>query len=333
MRGCYVNPPISKERKSMKSVKNIISLLLALCLVATMSVVAFADETSSVEETSSIEETSSVEAVETVQDKLDANKIVKFDKFDGENFDGDTDKIGTNGLFYANGKEVNTLTYAETLDLGKTWQASVTITRDNKDTAASKNCLGEKYELNVGDVSLKIGNQQEGVSQYVAELWYKEEQIGYVQLDSNFSGTYGIRFTQDGTQVGKLYVIKDNTTMAWNVVDSTLVSVDSANGVASYFNVKDADFSAAEISVVTAGNNSKDKTNYAYGLWFAKKFYSTTRTGNGSLGTTGTASGSAGGNSGKTGDSRTVLPFVAVVVTLLAAGACVVFTAKKSCKE
>ena len=46
-----------------------------------------------------------------------------------------------------------------------------------------------------------------------------------------------------------------------------------------------------------------------------------------------TNSGSTGGNSGKTGDSRTVLPFVAVVVTLLAAGACVVLTAKKSCKE
>ena len=311
----------------MKSLKTIISLLVALCIIATMSVVAFAEE-SSVEEASSV-----VEVTETTQEKLDANKIIKFDKFDGENFDGDTDKIGTNGLLYANGKEVNTLTYCESLDLGKTWQASVTINRDNKDTAASKNCLGEKYELIVGDVTLKIGNQQEGVSQYIAELWYKEEKIGYVQLDANFSGTYGIRFTQDGTQVGKLYVIKDNTTMAWNVVDSTLVSVDSANGVTSYYNVKDADFSAAKISVVAAGNNSKDKTNYAYGLWFAKKFYSTTRTGNGSLGTTGTSSGTAGGNSGKTGDSRTVLPFVAVVITLLAAGACVVLTAKKSCKE
>ena len=320
----------------MKSLKTIISLLVAFCLIATMSVVAFAEETSSVEEITSIEETSSVEetsSTETIQDKLDNNKIIKFEKFDGENFDGDTDKIGTNGLLYANGKEVNTLTYAESLDLGKTWQASVTFVRDNKDTAASKNCFGEKYELNVGKVSLKIGNQQEGVSQYIAELWYDEEKIGYVQLDSNFSGTYGIRFTQDGTQVGKLYVIKDNTTMAWNVVDSTLVSVDSANGVTSYFNVKDADFSDVEISVVAAGNNSKDKTNYAYGLWFAKKFYSTTRTGNGNLGTTGTESGAAGGNSGKTGDSRTVLPFVAVVVTLLAAGACVVLTAKKSCKE
>ena len=121
--------------------------------------------------------------------------------------------------------------------------------------------------------------------------------------------------------------------MAWNVVDSTLVSVDSANGVTSYFNVKDADFSDVEISVVAAGNNSKDKTNYAYGLWFAKKFYSTTRTGNGSLGTTGTASGSAGGNSGKTGDDRMVLPIVVVLATLLAAGACIVLTAKKSCKE
>ena len=311
----------------MKSLKTIISLLVALCIIATMSVVAFAEE-SSVEEASSV-----VEVTETTQEKLDANKIVKFDKFDGENFDGDTDKIGTNGLLYANGKEVNGLTYCETLDLGKTWQASVTINRENKDTAATKNCLGEKYELIVGDVTLKIGNQQEGVSQYIAELWYKDEKIGYVQLDSNFSGTYGIRFTQDGTQVGKLYVIKDNTTMAWNVVDSTLVSVDSANGVTSYYNVKDADFSAAEISVVAAGNNSKDKTNYAYGLWFAKKFYSTTRTGNGSTGTTGTNSGSTGGNSGKTGDSRTVLPFVAVVVTLLAAGACVVLTAKKFCKE
>lgn len=311
----------------MKSLKTIISLLVALCIIATMSVVAFAEE-SSVEEASSV-----VEVTETTQEKLDANKIVKFDKFDGENFDGDTDKIGTNGLLYANGKEVNGLTYCETLDLGKTWQASVTINRENKDTAATKNCLGEKYELIVGDVTLKIGNQQEGVSQYIAELWYKDEKIGYVQLDSNFSGTYGIRFTQDGTQVGKLYVIKDNTTMAWNVVDSTLVSVDSANGVTSYYNVKDADFSAAKISVVAAGNNSKDKTNYAYGLWFAKKFYSTTRTGNGTLGTTGTTSGSTGGNSGKTGDSRTVLPFVAVVVTLLAAGACVVLTAKKSCKE
>ncbi|MBQ5890562.1 MAG: hypothetical protein IIW73_06405 [Clostridia bacterium] len=310
----------------MKSLKTIISLLVAFCIIATMSVVAFAED-------SSMEDTSSIEVVETTQEKLDANKIIKFDKFDGENFDGDTDKIGTNGLLYANGKEVNGLTYFESLDLGKTWQASVTFNRENNDTSATKNCFGEKYELIVGDVTLKIGNQQEGVSQYIAELWYKEEKIGYVQLDANFSGTYGIRFTQDGTQVGKLYVIKDNTTMAWNVVDSTLVSVDSANGVTSYYNVKDADFSAAEISVVAAGNNSKDKTNYAYGLWFAKKFYSTTRTGNGSTGTTGTNSGSTGGNSGKTGDSRTVLPFVAVVVTLLAAGACVVLTAKKSCKE
>ena len=122
----------------MKSLKTIISLLVAFCIIATMSVVAFAED-------SSMEDTSSIEVVETTQEKLDANKIIKFDKFDGENFDGDTDKIGTNGLLYANGKEVNGLTYFESLDLGKTWQASVTFNRENNDTSATKNCFGEKY--------------------------------------------------------------------------------------------------------------------------------------------------------------------------------------------
>lgn len=315
----------------MKHLKSVISLLVALCIVAAMTVTAFATEdTSSLDESSSELVSSETEVVGEVQSQLNNNKIVKFDKFDTDNFSGDTDKIGSNGLLYANGKEINTLVLNETLDLGKTWQVTATFTRKNTATAA-KNCLGEKYELSVGDVTLKVGNQQSGVDQYVAELWYQTEKIGYVQLNSDFSGTYAIRFTQDGTQVGKLYVTKDNTTMSWNVVDSTLVSVDSVNGVASYYNIPgDPDFSNAEISVTAAGNNSTDKTNYAYGLWIAKKFYSTNRTGDGSTGNTGTGSGSGSGNSGKTGDAR---PIVFVLVALVAAGACIVLTAKKSCKE
>ncbi len=321
----------------MKHIKSIISLLVALCIVATMSVAAFATELPSEPE---------VQA-EEIQGLLDETKIVKFDKFSGTNkvfdnnyeayFSGDTDYVGTNGLLYANGKEVNTLYLNEAsgtdaFNFGDTWQASVTFTRDNTSTSATKNCFGEKYELTVGDVTLKVGNQQEGVALYEAELWYKDEEIGYVMLDANFSGTYAIRYTKD-KDIGKLYVVKDNENMAWNVVDSTLVSVDSANGVTSYYNITDADFSAAKVSVVAAGNNAKDKTNYAYGLWMAKKFYSTTRTGNGTTGTTGTTSGSTGGNSGKTGDDRMVLPIVLVLTTLVIAGAGVVLTSKKSCKE
>lgn len=316
----------------MKHLKSIISLLVALCIVAAMTVTVFATEDpSSVDESSSKLVSSEVEdTVGEVQSQIDNQKIVKFDKFDADNFSGDTDKIGSTGLLYADGKEINTVVLDETLDLGKTWQVTATFTRKNTATA-DKNCLGEKYELSVGDVTLKVGNQQAGVSQYVAELWYKTEKIGYVQLNSDFSGTYAIRYTQDGTQVGKLYVIKDNTTMSWNVVDSTLVSVDSVNGVAAYFNVPgDPDFSAAEVSVTAAGNNSTDKTNYAYGLWIAKKFYSTNRTGDGSTGTPGTSSNSGSGNSGSTGDAR---PIIFVLAALVAAGACIVLTVKKSCKE
>ncbi|MBQ2419919.1 MAG: hypothetical protein II284_00805, partial [Clostridia bacterium] len=101
--------------------------------------------------------------------------------------------------------------------------------------------------------------------------------------------------------------------------------------VTSFFVVDGvADGETSEVSVVAVGNNSKKDTNYAYGLWLAKKFYSTNRTGDGNTGATGTSS-TAGGNSGKTGDMT--LPVVFVVVALVAAGTGVVLTSKKTCKE
>ena len=277
--------------------------------------------------------TSSVVETKTVQEKLDAGEIVKFDKFDNKNFIGDTDKIGTNGLLYANGKEVNTISLADKLNLGNQFQVTATFARTNKDHNATKNCLGEKYELVAGDVVLKVGNLQEGVAQNVAELYVKGQKIGYVQLGDDISGTYAIRYSRgDGTDIGKLYVVRNNETMTWNVVDSTLVSVDSANGVTTYFNVPvaNAEFSNAEVSVTAAGNNSTDKSNYAYGLWLAKKFHSTTTTGSGSTGSNTGSTTSGNGGSGKTGDDSINILFI--VIAFLAAGACIAFTAKKSRK-
>ena len=277
--------------------------------------------------------TSSVVETKTVQEKLDAGEIVKFDKFDNKNFIGDTDKIGTNGLLYANGKEVNTISLADKLNLGNQFQVTATFARTNKDHNATKNCLGEKYELVAGDVVLKVGNLQEGVAQNVAELYVKGQKIGYVQLGDDISGTYAIRYSRgDGTDIGKLYVVRNNETMTWNVVDSTLVSVDSANGVTTYFNVPvaNAEFSNAEVSVTAAGNNSTDKSNYAYGLWLAKKFHSTTTTGSGSTGSNTGSTTSGNGGSGKTGDDSINILFI--VIAFLVAGACIAFTAKKSRK-
>ena len=276
---------------------------------------------------------SSIVPDKTVQERLNANEIVKFDKFDSTNFIGDTDKIGSNGLLYANGKEVNTVSLADKLDLGNQFQVTATFARTNKDKNATKNCFGEKYELVAGDIVLKVGNLQEGVAQNVAELYVKGQKIGYVQLGDDISGTYAIRYSRgDGTDIGKLYVVRNNKTMTWNVVDSTLVSVDSTNGVTTYFNVPvaNAEFSNAEVSVTAAGNNSTDKSNYAYGLWIAKKFHSTTTTGSDSTGSNAGSTTSGNGGSGKTGDDSINILFI--VIAFLAAGACIAFTAKKSRK-
>lgn len=329
----------------MKHLKSIISLIVALCIVAAMSVTAFAiDDTSSVPASS--EAVSSTNVV-NVQSLIDANKIVKFETLDKVNFIGDVDKIASNGLLYANGKELNTVALKDTLDLGKTWQVTATFSRVNKDKNTTKNCLGEKYVLQVGEVKLEVGNKQAGIAKNVAILYFNDERIGWLELGDDISGTYAIRYTRaDDTEVGKLYVIKDNKTMSWNVEDSTHVSVDTTNGVASYYNIRKvavesseqaaADyFSAAEVSITAAGNDSKDKTNYAYDLWVAKKFYSTNRTGDGTTGGTGTSSGTGSGagagDTGKTGDMS--MPIVFVLVALVLAGAGVVLASKKTCKE
>lgn len=312
----------------MKHMKSIISLIVALCVVATCAVSAFASEDDS---------SSSSEAAPTsIVTDLTDGKIVKFDtfnkiKYDDAEFTGDTDAIADNGLLYANDDETNKITLSPALDLGKTWQATATFARTNEDKDAKKNCLGEKFELNVGKFSFRIGNQQAGVAQYKAELWFDDQLLGDVQVTGDISGTYAIRYTQDGTEKGRVYVIKDNQNMRWNVLESTCAPNEAINGVTSFFVVDGVtEGETSEVSVVAAGNNSKDDTNYAYGLWLAKKFYSTNRTGDGTTGATGTTS-TAGGNSGKTGDMT--LPIVFVVVALVAAGTGVVLTSKKTCKE
>ncbi|GEM_PF-6819850 len=339
----------------MKHFKSIISLIVALCIVAAMAVTAFATEdTSSVADSSipASSEAASSSNVVDVQSLIDANKIVKFETLDKVNFTGDIDKIASNGLLYANGKEVNTVALKDTLDLGNTWQVAATFSRINKDKNTTKNCLGEKYVLQVGEVKLEVGNKQAGIAKNVAILYFNDERIGWLELGDDISGTYAIRYTRaDDTEIGKLYVIKDNKTMSWNVEDSTHVSVDTTNGVTSYYNIRKAAvessvesseeaagyFSAAEVSITAAGNDSKDKTNYAYDLWIAKKFYSTNRTGDGTTGGTGTGSGtgtgtgSGAGETGKTGDMS--MPIIFVLVALVLAGAGVVLASKKTCKE
>ena len=318
----------------MKHMKSIISLLVALCIVATFAVSAFASE----EDSSALIESSSSEASAAASIVTDLNdgKIVKFDtfnkiKYDAAEFTGDTDAIAANGLLYANDDETNKLTLSPELDLGKTWQATATFARTNEDKDAKKNCLGEKFELNVGKFSFRIGNQQAGVAQYKAELWFDDQILGDVQVTGDISGTYAIRYTQDGTEKGRVYVVKDNQNMRWNILESTCAPREAVNGVTSFFVVDGvADGETSEVSVVAVGNNSKKDTNYAYGLWLAKKFYSTNRTGDDNTGATGTSS-TAGGNSGKTGDMT--LPVVFVVVALVAAGTGVVLTSKKTCKE
>ncbi len=305
----------------MKHMKSIISLLVALCIVATMSVSAFATE---------------VSAKENIVTVLTEGKIVKFDTFneinyDGAEFTGDTDAVAKNGLLYANADEKNTVALYPELDLGKTWQVTATFARTNSDNDPKKNCLGEKFKLAAGDFTFKIGNQQAGVAHYKAELWKGDVCLGDVQITGDISGTYAIRYTQDGTDKGRVYVVKDNSTMRWNVLDSIYAPNEAINGITSFFVVDGAEEGVtSKISVTAVGNNSKDDTNYAYGLMIAKKFYSTNRTGDGNNGTTGTSS-TAGGNSGKTGDMT--LPIVFVVVALVAAGTGVVLTSKKTCKE
>ncbi len=310
----------------MKHTKRIISLLVALCLVAAMTVSAFATESGSSSEATSSEV--------TIATTLADGKIVYFDKLNNEDFvvEGDNaDAIAANGLLYANGKEINTAVLDEEVALGKTWQVTATFVRDNQDKAPAKNCLGEKFELNAGEFSFKIGNQQEGVAQYVAELWKGADKLGDVQITGDISATYAIRYTQDSTNKGRVYVVKDGSTMRWNVLDTIYAPNEAINGVTSFFVVDGAeDGATSKISVTAAGNDSKDKTNYVYGLSFAKKFYATYKTGDGNNGATGTSSGAAGGNSGATGD---LTPIVFIVLALVAAGAVVVFTTKKPCEE
>ena len=112
----------------MKHMKSIISLLVALCIVATFAVSAFASE----EDSSALIESSSSEASAAASIVTDLNdgKIVKFDtfnkiKYDDAEFTGDTDAIAANGLLYANDDETNKLTLSPELDLGKTWQATI----------------------------------------------------------------------------------------------------------------------------------------------------------------------------------------------------------------
>ena len=240
---------------------------------------------------------------------INVTKTISYEKFTKENWKGNIGNI-SDGKLVANGRDLPVLTSVAPYNLGTSFTVSSYLTRSNGFT----NYYGEKYRLQVGDITLLVGSEKNGDSHCVAELYYRDVKLGTADRGNaggySISGLWSINFN-NGIITITCKEAKDGKVNTMN-----FVSEATGNEVTSFL-VDDYDFEKTRIHVGAAGNYGPDGTCYVNGV--------TISPGSGATGSTGSASGTSG-SSTKTGDASASLY---VILAVLVAAATVLVTVRK----
>lgn len=240
---------------------------------------------------------------------INVTKTISYEKFTKENWKGNVGNI-SDGKLVANGRDLPVLTSVAPYNLGTSFTVSSYLTRSNGFT----NYYGEKYRLQVGDITLLVGSEKNGDSHCVAELYYRDVKLGTADRGNaggySISGLWSINFN-NGIITITCKEAKDGKVNTMN-----FVSEATGNEVTSFL-VDDYDFEKTRIHVGAAGNYGPDGTCYVNGVIISP--------GSGATGSTGSASGTSG-SSTKTGDASASLY---VILAVLVAAATVLVTVRK----
>ena len=241
---------------------------------------------------------------------INVTKTISYEKFTKENWKGNVGNISSDGKLVAYGRDLPVLTSVAPYNLGTSFTVSSYLTRSNGFT----NYYGEKYRLQVGDITLLVGSEKNGDSHCVAELYYRDVKLGTADRGNaggySISGLWSINFN-NGIITITCKEAKDGKVNTMN-----FVSEATGNEVTSFL-VDDYDFEKTRIHVGAAGNYGPDGTCYVNGV--------TISPGSGATGSTGSASGTSG-SSTKTGDASASLY---VILAVLVAAATVLVTVRK----
>lgn len=241
---------------------------------------------------------------------VNVTKTITFEKFTKEDWKGSTGNISADGRLIANGRDLPYLTSVVPYNLGDAFEVSSSLMRTN----GYSNYYGEKYVLRVGDLELRVGNDKNGESRFVAEVYYQGVLLG--TADRGTAGGYSIsalwtlRFEN-----GNISVVakesKDGTT-------STVKFVSEATGSeVTSFQIDEWDFERTYITVHAAGNYGPEGSCYVSTVTIAPRI--------GAISGVGSTAGTSG-SSAQTGDTST--PFYVIFAILIAAGAVLVTVRK-----
>ena len=238
---------------------------------------------------------------------INLDKTISFEKFDTENFKGNTGSI-RDGALHATGRDMPTITTTAPYNLGNSFSVATGFWRTNGFT----NYYGEKYAMAIGDITLKVGNDKSGESKCVAELYYQDVLLGTV--DRGNAGGYSISGKWTVSFENGIISVTCNESKDGTLTQCKFVSAATGEEVTA-FQVDDWDFESTHISLTAAGNYGPDGSCSVSTLVMSP----------GSGGVSGVSTGGSSG-SASTGDASTSL---FIILAVLVAAGTVLVTVRK----
>lgn len=238
---------------------------------------------------------------------INLDKTISFEKFDTENFKGNTGSI-RDGALHATGRDMPTITTTAPYNLGNSFSVATGFWRTNGFT----NYYGEKYAMAIGDITLKVGNDKNGESKCVAELYYQDVLLGTV--DRGNAGGYSISGKWTVSFENGIISVTCNESKDGTLTQCKFVSAATGEEVTA-FQVDDWDFESTHISLTAAGNYGPDGSCSVSTLVMSP----------GSGGVSGVSTGGSSG-SASTGDASTSL---FIILAVLVAAGTVLVTVRK----
>ena len=238
---------------------------------------------------------------------INLDKTISFEKFDTENFKGNTGSL-KDGALHATGRDMPTITTTAPYNLGNSFSVATGFWRTNGFT----NYYGEKYAMAIGDITLKVGNDKNGESKCVAELYYQDVLLGTV--DRGNAGGYSISGKWTVSFENGIISVTCNESKDGTLTQCKFVSAATGEEVTA-FQVEDWDFESTHISLTAAGNYGPDGSCSVSTLVMSP----------GSGGVSGVSTGGSSG-SASTGDASTSL---FIILAVLVAAGTVLVTVRK----
>ena len=238
---------------------------------------------------------------------INLDKTISFEKFDTENFKGNTGSL-KDGALHATGRDMPTITTTAPYNLGNSFSVATGFWRTNGFT----NYYGEKYAMAIGDITLKVGNDKNGESKCVAELYYQDVLLGTV--DRGNAGGYSISGKWTVSFENGIISVTCNESKDGTLTQCKFVSAATGEEVTA-FQVDDWDFESTHISLTAAGNYGPDGSCSVSTLVMSP----------GSGGVSGVSTGGSSG-SASTGDASTSL---FIILAVLVAAGTVLVTVRK----